>query len=125
MNNRDLHSTIKQLQTITKYGMSFICLLMTLHCGLLYFGYDAYFIHVTFPTFIMLIELKLSSIFRLCWTHKIAVIYSTLVIACMIMRRNGVFTTMGWNIQAARYTMFILGIIVCTLNIWKATNKNC
>ena len=124
MEQTNIHKTLSQLRRLTKYGMSCICLLMTLHCGLLYFGYDAFTVHLLFWFFVMLMGLKLSQIFGLCWVHKLSVIYSMSVIFCIALRTRHIFDLVGIELKTARLIMFLIGIIMCGLNIWKTTDNS-
>lgn len=121
---KDLHAILKQLKIITKYGVGLICLLMTTHCGLVYFGHDVLWFNAFFPVFLTLLGLKLSSTFGLCWVHKLSVVYTTTVLLCVIMRHYGAFARMGLDIHITRVILFITGLTLCTLNVWKLTDKN-
>lgn len=122
----NLHSILQQLRLLTKYGMTGMLLLMTAHCALLYYGYDSFVVHLLFVAFVMLTALSLSRIFRLCWIHKLSIIYSMSVIMCVVMRRHNMFDTLGIDLHIARGVMFHVGILIIILTIWNLLNKkNC
>ena len=123
MNISESHKQITQLLELTKYGMSLICLLMTAHCGILFLGYDAFIVHVLFVVFVMMTGLRLSKIYKLCWVHRISIVYSMAVVFCITCRRHDIFDHLGIDVQTSRGVMFFLGLIMCALNIWKLTTK--
>lgn len=131
MNNKKIHKTLQELKIITKYGITGMCLLMTIHCGLLYLGYEIFLVHFSFIAFLCLLGIKLSSIFNLCWVHKINVVYSLSIIICTLMRRIHAFESFGIGINRARVVMFAIGCVIILLNVWKLIkskknlSKNC
>lgn len=102
-----------------------MCVLMTVHCAQLFLGYESLAVHAMFISFLLLLGLKLSQIFNLCFIHKLSVIYSLSVIMCTIARRCGIFELLGIDLHTARGVMFVVGIIICMLNLWRITNKSC
>lgn len=125
MEIKDLYKTLQRLKIVTKHGMTSICVLMTAHCGMLFFGYDFIFVHILFWLYIACMGIQLSKVFNLCWVHRLSVVYSMSVIMCVLFQRYGMFEKAGIDIHIFRGIMFALGIIVVCLNIWKMNLKNC
>lgn len=124
MNYKDIHHKLLRLKIMTKYGIFGLTIVAVAHCLLLYLGYDIFWVHLTYCLFAFLLGICLSSVFNLCWVHKLCVIYYCFVLTCIVMKRHGIFTELGWDLQLARLIMTIIGIILLILLIWKQIKKN-
>lgn len=123
MDRKEISSKLQQLKLFTIHGMTTMCVLMTAHCGLKFFGIDSYILHLLFWAYVMIMGLLLSRIFNLCWVHKLSVLYTMSVIFyTMIERRFITSEALAMNIKGA---MFVIGLIVIGLNAWKMKQRNC
>lgn len=120
----NLHTTLRNLQIITKHGVTAFAMLGVVHCGLLYFGYDLFIIHAIACLFFLMLGVSLSQVFGLCWVHKLCVVYACSVLLCIVMRRHNVFDKLNIDITAARGVMFFLGLFLTGLVIWRTCKKN-
>ena len=120
---QQLRRKLHCLKRMTKYGIFILLLLCVGHCGLLHFGYDLFSVHALFCLFALMLGLTLSKLFGLCWLHRMYVIYISLVLFSVVMRRHDMFEALGIDIHLARGVMFWLGIILVIVTVWKT--KDC
>lgn len=123
MDRKDISRKLQRLKLFTIHGMTTMCVLMTAHCGLRFFGIDSFFLHIMFWAYVMIMGLLLSRIFNLCWVHKLSVVYTMGVIFyTMFERRMELPQILALHIKGA---MFVMGLIVIGLNIWKMKQRSC
>jgi hypothetical protein len=123
-NIREMHQTYQLLRQLVKYGMAAIAVLCTIHCGLLLMDYDLLVVHIALCSFLFLLGLYLSRLFRLCWVHKACVIYAYLVVLCIVLKRYGVFGNLEIDISTARITMLFVGLTIISFLLWKVQRMN-
>ena len=123
-NIKETHQTYQLLRQLVKYGMVAIAILCTMHCGLLLMGYDLLVVHITLCSFLFLLGLYLSRLFRLCWVHKACVIYAYLIVLCIALKRYGVFENLEIDISTARMAMLFVGLAIISFLLWKVQRMN-
>jgi hypothetical protein len=113
------------LRRLVKYGIVALTVLCTLHCGLLFAGYDFLSVHVLLCAFIFTVCICLSQLFNLCWVHKACVVYICAVMMCVIFNRHDVFGNLEINLNAMRVLMCYAGLGIIGLLVWRAREKSC
>lgn len=109
----------KLLQLLIKYGVAIGALLMTIHCGCLYFGRD-YFLPewiCGFSVIGYILLMVASFCLRLCWTFRSLLTYDFAVTQCIMFQEK--FNIFGEYLQSARLFMFVMG---CFLLSYVALN---
>lgn len=125
INIKDIRSTLILLRRITKYGIFLLSLLCISYCGLMYFGYDYFGIHLVLFGFALILRLTLSKIFSFCWVHKLCIIYIFLVSLCIATLRHNIIVIAGLNIKDVEFILFILGLLLIIPIISKLKDNEC
>lgn len=125
VNIKDIRSTLTLLRRIIKYGVFLLSLMCIIYCGLMYFGYDYFGIHLALFGFALTLRLTLSKMFGFCWVHKLCVIYIFLVSLCIATLRHNIIVIAGLNIKDIELIMFIFGLIIIPLIVWKMKDNSC
>ena len=121
----DIRKTLTLLRRITKYGIFALTAACIGYCGLMYFGYDFFGIHLLIFSFALVLRLILSKIFNFCWVHKLCVIYIFLVSLCIATLRHNIIEIMGIDIKQIQLIMFLFGISLVPLVLTKLKDKSC
>ena len=122
---KDAHKVFQLLRTLVKYGITALTVLCTVHCGLLAMGHDLLGVHLLLCAFLFVLGLCLSRFFGLCWVHKACVVYTCTVVVFIVLKRHGILSAWGVDIDLIRGVMCILGMSITTLVLWKTQEKNC
>lgn len=122
---KDIRSTLTLLRRIIKYGVFLLSLMCIIYCGLMYFGYDYFGIHLALFGFALTLRLTLSKMFGFCWVHKLCVIYIFLVSLCIATLRNNIIIIVGLNIKDVEFILFILGLLLIIPIISKLKDNEC
>lgn len=125
INIKDIRSTLTLLRRITKYGVFLLSLMCIIYCGLMYFGYDYFGIHLALFGFALGLRLTLSKVFGLCWVHRLCIIYIFLISFCVATLRHNIFNILGVDIKLIEGLLFGVGLLLIPLTFWKLKNKNC
>ena len=125
VNIKDIRSTLTLLRRIIKYGVFLLSLMCIIYCGLMYFGYDYFGIHLALFGFALGLRLTLSKVFGLCWVHRLCIIYIFLISFCVATLRHNIFNILGVDIKLIEGLLFGMGILLIPLTFWKLKNKNC
>lgn len=124
-NLKDTRKTLKLLRRITKHGVFLLSALCTIYCGLMYFNVDLFGIHLLLFGFALVLRLTLSKVFNSCWIHKMCVVYIFFVSLCVATLRHNIVELVGFDIKTLQGIMFVVGIILSFLILWKAKDKSC
>lgn len=124
-NIKDIRSTLTLLRRITKYGVFLLSLMCILYCGLMYFGYDYFGIHLALFGFALTLRLTLSKIFGFCWVHKLCIIYIFLISLCVATLRHNVINIIGLNTKDVELILFILSLLLIIPIISKLKDNEC
>ena len=125
LNIKDIRSTLTLLRRITKYGVFLLSLMCILYCGLMYFGYDYFGIHLALFGFALTLRLTLSKIFDFCWVHKACIIYIFLISLCVATLRHNVINIIGLNTKDVELILFISGLLLIIPIISKLKDNEC
>lgn len=125
VNIKDIRSTLTLLRRITKYGVFLLSLMCIIYCGLMYFGYDYFGIHLALFGFALTLRLTLSKIFDFCWVHKLCIIYIFLVSLCIATLRHNIIMIAGLNIKDVEFILFISGLLLIIPIISKLKDSEC
>ena len=125
VNIKDIRSTLTLLRRITKYGVFLLSLMCIIYCGLMYFGYDYFGIHLALFGFALTLRLTLSKIFDFCWVHKACIIYIFLISLCVATLRHNVINIIGLNTKDVELILFILGLLLIIPIISKLKDTEC
>lgn len=121
----DIRKTLTLLRRITKYGIFGLAAICIIYCGLMYFGYDIFGIHLLVFGFALALRLTLSKVFNLCWIHKLCVIYVFIVSLCVATLRHNIIEIMGMDIKHIQLIMFLFGVSLVPLVLTKLKDKSC
>ena len=121
----DIRKTLTLLRKIVKYGVFGLAAICIIYCGLMYFDYDIFGIHLLIFSFALVLRLTLSKIFNFCWVHKLCVIYIFLVSLCVATLRHKIIEIMGMDIKQIQLIMFLFGISLVPLVLTKLKDKSC
>lgn len=121
----DIRKTLTLLRRITKYGIFALTAACISYCGLMYFNYDFFGIHLLIFSFALVLRLVLSKIFNFCWVHKVCIIYIFIVSLCIATLRHNIIEIMGMNIKTIQLIVFIIGLTIIPLIIWKMKDNSC
>lgn len=121
----DIRKTLTLLRRITKYGVFALTAFCIIYCGLMYFDYDFFGIHVLLFGFALALRLTLSKVFSFCWVHKLCIIYIFLVSLCIATLRHNIIAIAGLNIKDIELIMFVFGLIIIPLIVWKMKDNSC
>ena len=124
-NINDIRKTLALLRKIVKYGVFGLAAICIIYCGLMYFDYDIFGIHLLIFSFALVLRLTLSKIFNFCWVHKLCVIYIFLVSLCVATLRHNIIEIMGMDIKQIQLIMFLFGISLVPLVLTKLKDKSC
>lgn len=122
---QEIHQTYQLLKRLVKYGITALTVLCTIHCGLLTLGHDVFGVHILLCSFLFVLGLCLSRLFNLCWVHKTCVVYTCTVVLLVVFKRQDMFHVLGLDLNIARTAMWLLGVLITGLVIWKMQGKNC
>lgn len=122
---KDIRSTLTLLRRIIKYGVFLLSLMCIIYCGLMYFEYDYFGIHLALFGFALTLRLTLSKMFGFCWVHKLCVIYIFLVSLCIATLRHNIIIIVGLNIKDVEFILFILGLLLIIPIIIKLKDNEC
>ena len=125
INIKDIRNTLTLLRRIIKYGVFLLSLMCIIYCGLMYFGYDYFGIHLALFGFALTLRLTLSKMFDFCWVHKLCIIYIFLVSLCIATLRHNIVVIVGLDIKDIELIMFIFGLILIPLIVWKMKDNSC
>ena len=125
VNIKDMCSTLTLLRRIIKYGVFLLSLMCIIYCGLMYFEYDYFGIHLALFGFALGLRLTLSKVFGLCWVHRLCIIYIFLISFCVATLRHNIFNILGVDIKLIEGLLFGIGLLLIPLTFWKLKNKNC
>ena len=125
VNIKDIRSTLTLLRRITKYGVFLLSLMCIIYCGLMYFGYDYFGIHLVLFGFALTLRLTLSKIFDFCWVHKACIIYIFLISLCVATLRHNVINIIGLNTKDVELILFISGLLLIIPIISKLKDNEC
>lgn len=125
VNIKDIRNTLTLLRRITKYGVFLLSLMCIIYCGLMYFGYDCFGIHLALFGFALTLRLTLSKIFGFCWVHKACIIYIFLISLCVATLRHNVITIIGLNTKDVELILFVLGLLLIIPIISKLKDNEC
>ena len=121
----DIRKTLTLLRKIVKYGVFGLASICIIYCGLMYFDYDIFGIHLLIFSFALVLRLTLSKIFNFCWVHKLCVIYIFLVSLCIATLRHNIIEIIGMDIKQIQLIMFLFGILLVPLVLTKLKDKSC
>lgn len=121
----DIRKTLNLLKNINKYGIFTLTLICIIYCGLMYFGYDYFGIHLALFGFALGLRLTLSKVFGLCWVHRLCIIYIFLISFCIATLRHNIFNILEVDIKLIEGLLFGIGLLLIPLTLWKLKNKNC
>ena len=121
----DIRKTLTLLRRITKYGIFALTVLCIIYCGLMYFGYDYFGIHLVLFGFALALRLTLSKVFDFCWVHKACIFYIFLISLCIATLRHNIIEIIGLNIKDIQLVMLILGMLLIIPIINKLKDNNC
>lgn len=121
----DIRKTLTLLRRITKYGVFALTAFCITYCGLMYFDYDFFGIHVLLFGFALALRLTLSKVFNFCWVHKACIIYIFLISLCVATLRHNVINIIGLNIKDVEFILFILGLLLIIPIISKLKDNEC
>ena len=121
----DIRKTLTLLRKIVKYGVFGLAAICITYCGLMYFDYDIFGIHLLIFSFALVLRLTLSKIFNFCWVHKLCTIYIFLVSLCVATLRHNIIEIIGMDIKQIQLIMFLFGILLVPLVISKLKDKSC
>lgn len=121
----DIRKTLTLLRKIVKYGIFGLATICIIYCGLMYFDYDIFGIHLLIFSFALILRLTLSKIFNFCWVHKLCVIYIFLVSLCVATLRHNIIEIIGMDIKQIQLIMFLFGILLVPLVLTKLKDKSC
>lgn len=121
----DIRKTLTLLRKIVKYGVFLLSLMCIIYCGLMYFGYDYFGIHLALFGFALTLRLTLSKMFGFCWVHKLCIIYIFLVSLCIATLRHNIIAIAGLDIKDIELIMFIFGLTLIPLIVWKMKDNSC
>jgi len=121
----DIRRTLDLLRNITKYGVFGLTASCIVYCGLMYFNYDLFDIHLLIFGFALVLRLTLSKVFNLCWVHKLCIVYVFLVSLCVATLRHNIVELMGMDIKTIQLIMFVFGLSLIPLVVSKLKNKSC
>lgn len=124
VNIKDIRSTLTLLRRITKYGVFLLSLMCIIYCGLMYFGYDYFGIHLALFGFALGLRLTLSKVSGLCWVHRLCIIYIFLISFCIATLRHNIFNILEVDIKLIEGLLFGIGLLLIPLTFWKLKNKN-
>ena len=124
-NINDIRKTLILLRKIVKYGVFGLAAICIIYCGLMYFDYDIFGIHLLIFSFALVLRLTLSKIFNFCWVHKLCVIYIFLVSLCVATLRHNIIEIMGMDIKHIQLIMFLFGVSLVPLVLTKLKDKSC
>lgn len=125
VNIKDIHSTLTLLRRINKYGVFLLSLMCIIYCGLMYFEYDYFGIHLALFGFALILRLTLSKMFGFCWVHKLCIIYIFLVSLCIATLRHNIIVIAGLNIKDVEFILFISGLLLIIPIISKLKDNEC
>lgn len=77
-------SSLHRLRSLTKYGIVCMAVFFGVHNALMLAGIDHYLLHLTGVIFLFGLGWQLSNLFRLCWLHKMCVMYICAIIAMLL-----------------------------------------
>lgn len=121
----DTRRTLTLLRKIVKYGVFGLTAICIIYCGLMYFDYNIFGIHLLIFGFALVLRLTLSKIFNFCWVHKLCVIYVFLVSLCVATLRHNIIEIIGMDIKQIQLIMFLFGISLVPLVLTKLKDKSC
>lgn len=121
----DIRKTLTLLRRIAKYGIFALTIACIAYCGLMYFNYDFFGIHLLLFGFALNLRLTLSKIFGFCWIHKLCIIYIFLVSLCIATLRHNIIMIAGLNIKDIELIMFLFGLTIIPLIVWKMKDNSC
>lgn len=75
---------IRSLRAWTKYGVAAMTVYFTLHGLLMLCGVDHFALHLIGVAFLMCMAWKLSSLFDLCFLHRLCVVYLCTMMAVLL-----------------------------------------
>lgn len=107
--HRHILSKFRELRTLTKYGIVALAGYFTLHSALMMAGIDHFVLHLIGVAFMLVMGWKLSSLFELCFLHRMCIIYLTLTAALLL---HDSYEGSGYIIQGLRH-----GLIACGANL--------
>lgn len=125
VNIKDIRNTLTLLRRIIKYGIFLLSLMCIIYCGLMYFGYDYFGIHLALFGFALILRFTLSKMFGFCWVHKLCIIYIFLVSLCIATLRHNIIVIAGLDIKDIELIMFIFGLTLIPLIVWKMKDNSC
>lgn len=108
-------STLEKLREASTIGIFGMMVLGVIHCGFLVFGYDLFLVHVFACVYALVLGIRLSRLFGMCFTHRCMVYYIFGVLMCIVMNRYGYFC--GY-VHEARVAMFTIGLILLFRIVW-------
>lgn len=121
----DIRKTLTLLRRIVKYGIFALTISCIAYCGLMYFNYDLFGIHLLLFGFALNLRLTLSKVFNFCWIHKACIIYIFLISLCVATLRHNIIIIAGLNIKDVEFILFISGLLLIIPIISKLKDSEC
>lgn len=121
----DIRKTLTLLRRITKYGIFALTVACIIYCGLMYFNYDFFGIHLLLFSFALGLRLTLSKVFNFCWVHKICIIYIFLISLCVATLRHNIISIIGLNTKDVEFILLITGLLLIIPIISKLKDSEC
>lgn len=124
-NTKEIKRTLTRLSKITKYGIFLLSFLCTIYCGMIYLGLNLFGIHLLLFGFALILRLTLSKVFGLCWVHRVCIGYIFAVSLCVSLLNHESIAFLGLNAQHIHGIVFVVGLLLIPLILWKAKDKAC
>ena len=112
---------MKALFYFVKYAPVTFGVFLVLHCGLLLLGHDTAILKELLPFNWLsgVVFTILSYKLKLCVYNRLCIWYDVLVDGCIKAQRYDLFNGVGLDVDAARWAMFGLGVIIQLILIVK------
>lgn len=102
-------SSLHRLRSLTKYGIVCMAVFFGVHNALMLAGIDHYLLHLTGVIFLFGLGWQLSNLFRLCWLHKMCVLYICAIIA-MLLHES--YMRCSLLVEIFRYALVSIGLFL-------------
>lgn len=102
-------SSLHRLRSLTKYGIVCMAVFFGVHNALMLAGIDHYLLHLTGVIFLFGLGWQLSTLFRLCWLHKMCVMYICAIIA-MLLHES--YMQCSVLVEICRYALVSVGMFL-------------
>lgn len=107
--DRRILSHLHRMRVLTKYGIVCMAVFFGVHNALMLAGIDHFALHLTGVVFIFILGWQLSNLFRLCWLHKLCVMYMCAIIAVLLHES---YMHCSACVTAIRYLLVSVGLFL-------------